>query len=53
MYPVLLDAKGTVARSYRVLGIPTYNLLDAAGRVVQRAHELPELSRILEQAATR
>jgi peroxiredoxin len=46
-YPVLLDREGTVARSYRVLGIPTYILLDASGRIVYRGHELPEISRIL------
>ncbi|MGB3400718.1 MAG: TlpA disulfide reductase family protein, partial [Candidatus Deferrimicrobiaceae bacterium] len=35
-FPVLLDRKGTVARMYRVVGIPTYILIDRNGKVVYR-----------------
>lgn len=52
-YPVLLDRKGTVARGYRVLGIPTYILIDAAGGIAYRGHELPEISRILDPSPGR
>jgi len=47
-YPVLLDRKGTVARMYRVVGIPTYVLIDRAGRIAYRGHELPEVSGLIE-----
>jgi len=46
-YPVLLDRKGAVARMYRVVGIPTYVLIDKGGRVVYRDHDLPEIGKIL------
>jgi len=46
-YPVLLDRRGTVARTYRVVGIPTYILVDREGRIVYRDHEIPDLSRYL------
>lgn len=52
-YPVLLDRKGAVTRSYRVLGIPTYILIDTAGRIVYRGHEPPEISRILDPSPVR
>ncbi|HBO68827.1 MAG TPA: redoxin [Deltaproteobacteria bacterium] len=52
-YPVLLDRNGTVARGYRVLGIPTYILIDVAGRIVYRGHELPGISRILDPSPIR
>lgn len=41
-YPVLLDKRGTVARKFRVLGIPTYILIDAAGRTAFRGYEPPD-----------
>jgi len=47
-YPVLLDRKGAAARAYRVVGIPTYVLIDRAGRIVYRDHALPEVNRLLE-----
>ncbi len=47
-YPVLLDRKGQVARKYRVVGIPTYILIDRDGQVVYRDHELPEIGKYLE-----
>ena len=47
-YPVLLDRKGEVARMYRVVGIPTYVVIDKGGRIVYRDHELPDLSRHLD-----
>jgi peroxiredoxin len=47
-YPVLLDRRGRVARKYKVLGIPTYILLDRDGKVVFRDHELPEIGKYLK-----
>ncbi len=40
-YPVLLDSDGRVARKYRVLGIPTYILIDRNGRVAYSDNALP------------
>ncbi len=40
-YPVLYDSGGTVARNYRVAGIPTYVLLDKEGKVVYFDNILP------------
>jgi len=40
-YPVLFDSDGTVARSYRVAGIPTYVLLDKEGKIVYFDNILP------------
>jgi thiol-disulfide isomerase/thioredoxin len=45
---VLLDRRGRVARKYKVLGIPTYILLDRDGKVVFRDHELPEIGKYLK-----
>jgi peroxiredoxin len=47
-FPVLLDRSGSVARKYRVVGIPTYILIDRDGRVVYRGHDLPEIQKVLE-----
>ena len=47
-YPVLLDRRGKVARKYRVVGVPTYILIDRKGKVVYRGHELPEIRKVLE-----
>jgi len=47
-FPVLLDRSGSVARKYRVVGIPTYVLLDRNGKVMSRGHEIPEIARYLE-----
>lgn len=52
-YPVLLDRKGTVASGYRVLGIPTYILIDTTGRIAYRGHELPEIPRTLDPSPGR
>ena len=47
-FPVLLDRKGTVARRYRVVGIPTYILIDRKGKVVYRGHDTPNVRKHLE-----
>jgi peroxiredoxin len=47
-YPVLLDRRGKVARKYKVVGIPTYILLDREGKVVYRDHDLPEIGKYLK-----
>ncbi len=48
-YTVLLDRRGKVARSYGVLGIPTYILVGKDGTVRFRDHELPgDLAKLLE-----
>ncbi|HZD54837.1 MAG TPA: TlpA disulfide reductase family protein, partial [Candidatus Aquicultoraceae bacterium] len=39
-YPVLLDGDGEVTRSFGVVGIPTYILIDRNGRVVYDGHEI-------------
>ncbi len=41
-YAVVLDADGTVARRYGVVGIPTYVLADRRGTVVYRGNVLPD-----------
>ncbi len=40
-YPVLLDRRGTVAREFGVVGIPTYILVDRNGEIVYRENVLP------------
>jgi peroxiredoxin len=40
-YPVLLDERGQAARSYGVVGIPTYILIDRNGNIAWRKHLLP------------
>lgn len=40
-YPVLFDADGKVTRKYRVVGIPTYVLLDKGGKIVYFGNALP------------
>ncbi|NNG48034.1 MAG: TlpA family protein disulfide reductase, partial [Deltaproteobacteria bacterium] len=47
-YPVLLDKRGKVARKYRIVGIPTYILIDLDGKVVSRDHDLHEIRKVLE-----
>lgn len=47
-FPVLLDRKGTVARMYRVVGIPTYILIDRKGKVVYRGYDIPNVLNHLE-----
>ena len=46
--PVLLDRTGQVARKYRVVGIPTYILIDRKGKVVYRGHDTPNVRNHLE-----
>lgn len=40
-YPVLLDADGKVTRKFRVVGIPTYVLLDKGGKIVYFGNAIP------------
>jgi peroxiredoxin len=40
-YPVLFDRDGKVARSYGIVGIPTYVILDRRGKIVYFDNELP------------
>jgi peroxiredoxin len=47
-YPVLLDRGGLAARKFRVVGIPTYILIDREGSVVYRDHDLPEIAKYLK-----
>jgi len=47
-YPVLLDRRGKVARKYRVVGIPTYILIDRNGKVSYRDHDLSGIRKALE-----
>ena len=47
-FPVLLDRSGSVARKYRVVGIPMYVLIDRDGKIVYRDHEIPEVRKVLE-----
>ncbi len=47
-FPVLLDRKGTVAKAYRVIGVPTYILIGRDGRIAFRGHELPEIKKVLD-----
>jgi peroxiredoxin len=47
-FPVLLDRKGTVAKAYKVVGVPTYVLIDRDGRIAFRGHELPEINKVLD-----
>lgn len=47
-FPVLLDRKGSVAKAYKVVGVPTYVLIGRDGRIAFRGHVLPEISRYIE-----
>ena len=47
-FPVLLDRSGSVAREYRVVGIPMYVLIDRDGKIVYRDHEIPEVQKVLK-----
>ena len=49
---MLLDGDGGVSRRFRVPGIPTYILLDRAGRIAWRGNALPaDLDALLSRAA--
>jgi len=41
-YSVLLDRSSDTARSYGILGIPTYILIDKKGEIVSRSNGFPE-----------
>lgn len=47
-FPVLLDRKGSVAKAYKVVGVPTYILIDRSGKVVFRGHDTPDVLKHLE-----
>jgi hypothetical protein len=47
-FPVLLDRKGSVAKAYKVVGVPTYVLIGRDGRIAFRGFEIPEVSRYIE-----
>lgn len=49
-FTVLLDAAGTVAQKYSVVGIPTYVLLNKAGASVYEGNEFPrDLTALLKE----
>ncbi len=41
-YPVLLDSDGSVAKKYKVPGVPVYIVIDNAGRIVYRSTAFPD-----------
>lgn len=42
LFPVLLDTDASVASIYKILGVPTYVLIDKKGRIVSRRHYFSE-----------
>lgn len=40
-YPVLLDPDGSVAKKYKVPGIPVYIVIDKAGKIVYNGNAFP------------
>jgi peroxiredoxin len=55
-YPSVLDADGSVAAAYGVSQLPTVVVIDRGGRVtaiLSRFVDLPELERLVSEAATR
>jgi len=47
-FPVLLDRNGSVAKAYKVVGVPTYILIDRDGRIAFRGYEVPEVNKVLD-----
>ncbi len=47
-FPVLLDRKGSVAKAYKVVGVPTYILIGRDGRIAFRGYEIPKISRYID-----
>lgn len=41
-FPMLLDKDSRVASAYNLVGIPTYILIDAQGKIKARSHNLPD-----------
>ncbi|TAN61200.1 TlpA family protein disulfide reductase, partial [bacterium] len=41
-FPILLDSDSQVASDYNLVGIPTFILIDAKGKIKSRSHNLPE-----------
>lgn len=41
-FPILLDRDSQVATSYNLVGIPTYVLIDAKGKIRSSGHNLPD-----------
>lgn len=41
-FPILLDSDSHVASAYNLVGIPTFILIDAKGKIKSRSHNLPE-----------
>ena len=52
-YPILLDLNGSVAKEYRVRGIPTLILVDKDGVVQYNGHNPARLKEILRRLAGR
>lgn len=51
--PSFLDGYGTVADTYRLIGVPTYTLVDREGRIVLQSNEFPsrEYKSVLEASS--
>lgn len=41
-FPILLDSDSRVAPAYDLVGIPTFILIDAKGKIRSRSHNFPE-----------
>lgn len=41
-FPILLDSDSQVASEYNLVGIPTYILIDAKGKIRSSGHNLPD-----------
>lgn len=41
-FPILLDSDSRVASAYNLVGIPTFILIDAQGKIKARSHNFPD-----------
>lgn len=41
-FPILLDGDSRVSSAYNLVGIPTFILIDAQGKIKSRSHNLPD-----------